>query len=376
VVQLRRAIEAVFDSWNGERARAYRAHHGLGHAGGTAVVVQAMVFGNMGRSSGTGVLFSRNPMTGADDPFGEWLHGGQGEDVVSGTADCEPVTALRRELPGVYDELMAAARTLEQLARDVQDIEFTVEEGKLWLLQTRAAKRSAQAAVRMAVQLRDEGLIDDAEALGPVTPAHLQTLLRPSLQPEIRLGAPLLARGVPTCPGVAAGRACTDVDAALDAADNDEDVILVRPSTSPDDVQGMLASRGIVTEVGGATSHAAVVSREIGRPTVVGCGPGVAATLDGKLITVDGTEGEVREGVLPLTSWSEDETLDLRALADIARRVSPLRAHTVGEYPELPQNSDTAVRDALAAGHTDVVSTSPLITMLTALRLTDQEGRQ
>lgn len=369
LVQLRGAIEAVFSSWNSPRAIAYRRHHGIDDLLGTAVVVQAMVFGNLGRDSGTGVLFSRNPMTGASDPFGEWLSGGQGEDVVSGTFDVDPIEALRAEQPAVYEQLMAVARTLEQLERDVQDIEFTVESGTLWLLQTRAAKRSAQAAVRLALQLRHEGLIDDPDVVRRVTTGHIETLLLPSLQPETRLGARLLANGLPACPGIASGTAYTDIDAALDAADEGEDVILVRTSTSPDDVHGMLAARGIVTEVGGATSHAAVVSREIGTPAVVGCGSGVAAALRGKSITVDGAEGEVREGILELTEWSEDDTPDLRELSDIARRLSPLRAHAAGDYISLGNNSEDAVRDAIAAGHTDVVSPTPLITMLTALQL-------
>jgi pyruvate, orthophosphate dikinase len=367
--QLRGAIEAVFASWNSPRAITYRNHHGLDELGGTAVVVQAMVFGNAEQNSGTGVLFSRNPMTGAHEPFGEWLPGGQGEDVVSGSVDCEPVSALRDEQPQVYAQLMDAASTLERLGADVQDIEFTVEEGTLWLLQTRAAKRSAQAAVRLALQFRAEGLIDDAETLRRVTPAQVRTLLLPSLQPETRLAAPLLASGLPACPGAVSGRAYTDVDAAIDAAEEDEDVILVRSSTSPDDVAGMLAARGIVTEIGGATSHAAVVSREIGRPTVVGCGPGVAGALNGRLITVDGTEGEVREGILELSAWSESDTPDLRTLAGIARAISPLRAHTAGAYPALA--NDAGVAEAIAAGHTDVVSPTPLLTMLTALRLVD-----
>jgi pyruvate,orthophosphate dikinase len=367
--QLHGAIEAVFASWNSPRASVYRRHRGLDDLGGTAVVVQAMVFGNGERDSGTGVLFSRNPMTGADEPFGEWLAGGQGEDVVSGKFDCEPISALRDQQPAVYHSLLGAARTLEQLSNDIQDIEYTVEEGTLWLLQTRVAKRSAQAAVRLALQLHREGLIDDAEALNRVTPAQVETLLLPSLQPEVRLAAPLLAKGLPACPGVVSGKAYSDVDEALDAAEEGEDVILVRSCTSPDDVQGMLAARGIVTEIGGATSHAAVVSREIGRPTVVGTGPGVVAALTGRLITVDGSEGEVREGILELNSWSENDSPDLRALTDLAQRVSPLRAHPTGEHPVLADASDFSVAEAIAAGHTDVVSPAPLITMLIAVRL-------
>ncbi|TAM65673.1 pyruvate, phosphate dikinase [Mycobacterium sp.] len=373
--QLRGAIEAVFASWNSSRAIKYRAHHGLDDSAGTAVIVQAMVFGNLASDSGTGVLFSRNPITGAKEPFGEWLANGQGEDVVSGTVDVQPVAALRDEQPAVYEQLMTAARSLEGLATDVQDIEFTVEEGKLWLLQTRTAKRSAQAAVRLSLQLRNEGLVDDAEALRRVTPTHIQALLEPSLQPETRLAANLLAKGLPACPGVVSGKAYSDVDEALDAADEGEDVILVRTATSPDDVQGMLAARGIVTEIGGATSHAAVVSREIGRPAVVGCGAGVVAALVGKLITVDGDQGEVREGVLERTAWSETDSPDLAELAEIARGISPIRAHTHGDYAALADPSPAAVADALAAGHTDVISPHPLITMLIALQLNeDRKG--
>jgi pyruvate, orthophosphate dikinase len=367
--QLREGIEAVFASWNSPRAVAYRAHYGLDDQAGTAVVVQAMVFGNHGANSGAGALFSRNPITGANEPFGEWLPGGQGDDVVSGLVDVEPITALREEQPAVYDELMAAARCLERLGSEVQEIEFTVEDGRLWLLQTRAAERSAQAAVRLALQLRHEGLIDDIETLRRVTPAHVETLLLPALQPETRLAAPLLAKGLPACPGVVSGKAYTDVDEALDAADRGERVILVRDHTRPEDVLGMLAARGIVTEVGGAASHAAVVSRELGRVAVVGCGRGVAAALAGRQITVDGDEGEVRDGNLTLSAWSENDTPELRELADAARRISPLRAHATGEYPRLDDPSEPEVRAAMDAGRTDVVATTPLIVMLTALRL-------
>lgn len=367
--QLRGAIGAVFRSWNSPRAIAYRKHHRLGDVGGTAVVVQAMVFGNMDTNSGTGVLFSSNPMTGDDRPFGEWLPGGQGEDVVSGTFDVEPVVALRDEQPDVYDELMSAARTLERLARDVQDIEFTVEQGKLWLLQTRTAKRSAQAAVRLALAMRNEGLIDDSEVLRRVERAHLDVLLQPALQPETRFAAGFLAKGLPACPGVASGTAYVDVDAAIDAAEGGEDVILVRCSTNPDDIQGMMAARGIVTEIGGATSHAAVVSRELHRPSIVGCGVGVAASLAGRQITIDGTEGEVREGILPLTAWSEADSPDLAKLGEIARRHSPLSAHLGGDYPALDDDTEAGVQAALDAGLTDVVSARPLVVMLTAVRL-------
>jgi pyruvate,orthophosphate dikinase len=318
--QLRGAIEAVFASWDGSRAVAYRKHHGFDGTGGTAVVIQAMVFGNLPHNSGTGVLFSRNPATGADDPMGEWLPAAQGEDVVSGTFDCLPIDALRTAQPTAFDELMSASAELERLSRDAQDIEFTVEESKLWLLQTRVAKRSPQAAVRLALSFRQAGFIDDDEALRRVSPDHVRLLLSPTVQPETRLAATVSARGLPASPGLASGTAYADIDAALDAADAGEDVILVRTSTSPDDVAGMLAAEAIVTDFGGATSHAAVVSRELGLPAVVGCGAGVAALLEGRTITVDGGTGEVYDGVLERTAWSEDDSPDLVELAAIARR--------------------------------------------------------
>jgi pyruvate,orthophosphate dikinase len=375
IVQLRAAIKAVFASWSSPRAVAYRVHHGLDDTAGTAVVVQAMVFGNLHRDSGTGVLFTRDPATGADEPMGEWLPGGQGEDVVSGTADCLPLAALRTEQPRVFDELMAAAAKLERLGRDVQDIEFTVEGGRLWLLQTRVAKRSPQAAVRLALKFCEAGLIDDAEALRRVTPDHVRALLSPSVQPETRLAATVLATGLPASPGVASGTAYTDVDVALAAADDDEDVILARTSTSPDDVAGMIAARAIVTELGGATSHAAVVSRELGLPAVVGCGAGVAAGLDGRTITVDGGAGEVYDGVLELTAWSEHDSPDLIALTAIAHRLSPLRAHATGSHRVLADTSEDAVHEIVAAGVTDVVCDTPLIAMLTAVRLAERGPR-
>ncbi|WP_156091921.1 pyruvate, phosphate dikinase [Mycobacterium ulcerans] len=369
--QLRAGIGAVFASWNSPRAIAYRNHYSLDDQGGTAVVVQAMVFGNRSADSGAGVLSSRNPITGASEPFGEWLPGGQGDDVVSGLLKVEPITALRDRLPKIYLELLDAARGLERLAAEVQEVEFTVESGKLWLLQTRSAERSAQAAVRLALQLRGAGLIDDGETLRRITPTHVETLLLPTLHPDERLAASLLAKGLPACPGVAAGLAYTDVDEALDAADRGEQVILVRDHTRPEDVSGMLAAQGIVTEIGGAASHAAVVSRELGRVAVVGCGDGVAASLAGKRITVDGYTGEVREGILAPSAWSEDDTPELRDLTTIALKISPLRAHASGDYPKLDDPSEAGVLTAMAAGYTDVVSDAPLITMLNALRVQD-----
>jgi pyruvate,orthophosphate dikinase len=370
-VQLRAAIGAVFASWMSPRAVAYRTHQGLPDGAGTAVVVQAMVFGNLPRASGTGVLFSRNPMTGDAEPFGEWLPGGQGEDVVSGTHDCLMLSDLAAAQPEVHAQLLDVAARLEALATDVQDIEFTVEEGRLWLLQTRIAKRSAQAAVRLALAMVDEGLIDERTSLARITPEHVRCLLLPGLQPEDRLAAPLLASGLAACPGVATGRVVADPDDAVDAASEGEDVVLVRSATSPDDVHGMLAAVAVVTEHGGPTSHAAVVSRELGRPAVVGCGVGTVPALVGQLVTVDGTAGEVRAGALPLVAWSESDDPALRRLAEYARRWSPLVAHAPASAPpHLPVLTATtahAVAGALSQGHPEVVADSPLLAMLHAL---------
>jgi pyruvate, orthophosphate dikinase len=320
--QLRGAIAAVLASWSSSRVGVYRTHHGLPRPDRVAILVQAMIFGNLDGDSGTGVLFTRDPVSGDPAPIGEWLPGAQGDDVVSGTVDCEPIAALARQMPRVYDELMDAGRSLERLAGDVQDIEFTVESGKLWLLQTRVAQRSAQAALRLALAFRDEGIIDDAEAVDRVTPTQLAALttVPTGLTAHGLREAPLLATGVAASPGVASGEVYTTSDAAVAAADDGRDVILVRPTTSPDDVAGMLAARGVVTETGGATSHAAIVARELGRPAVVGCGRGLSAALAGQLITVDGGAGEVRGGA-PTSAGSVSETPDLRRFAEILARV-------------------------------------------------------
>lgn len=313
--QLRGAVEAVFGSWSSSRAVAYRRHWGISEDGGTAVTVQRMVYGNLDERSGTGVLFTRNPHSGADEPLGEFLPRGQGEDVVSGQVDPLDLEALRELLPEVYDELLVAGRLLEAEACDVQDVEFTVERGRLFLLQTRNAKRSAMAAARFAVTLADEGLISTVEALGRVKPAHVESLLQPGVDPSSARTAVVLASGEPACPGVATGLAVRDSDEAVRRVSEGADVVLVRHSTSPDDIEGMIVAQGICTEVGGRTSHAAVVSRELGRPAVVGCGEGVVERLVGQVVTVDGGTGSVYAGALPLLVPSLHDHPDLVLLA-------------------------------------------------------------
>jgi pyruvate, orthophosphate dikinase len=321
--QLHAATAAVFASWFSARAVAYRAHHNLDDGAGTSVTVQAMVFGNLDDKSGTGVLFTRNPLTGDSAPYGEWLPRGQGEDVVSGRFDALPLTALQEQQPEIHDQLLRTATTLEQEGRDVQDIEYTVESGRLYLLQTRAAKRSPDAAVRIAVALHDEGVLTVDGALGHVSDAQVTALLRPRVSPEARATATVLARGEPACPGVGAGRAVTDVEQAEDLTDEGIDVVLVRPTTDPNDVSGMIVAKAVVTEIGGATSHAAVVSRELHTPCVVGCGPGTVAAMAGRDVTIDGTVGEIYDGILPLAPVGEDAMPELARMAAWARAKAP-----------------------------------------------------
>ena len=320
--QLRGAIHAVFGSWSSRRARAYRKHWGLTDDGGTAVIVQAMVFGNLGGDSGTGVLFTRDPLSGSRDSYGEWLPRGQGEDVVSGTHDPLPLSALRDQLPDAHGRLIDAAELLEREHGDVQDIEFTVERGSLYLLQTRAAKRSPLAAVRIAVDLVHEGVIDRDEALRRVSVDQVASVLAPRLSEAVTAEAQVVARGTPACPGVASGRAVPESDTAETASG---DCVLVRPTTSPEDVAGMIAATAVVTEKGGSTSHAAVVTRALGRPSVVGVGDGVAVALAGTELTVDGTSGVVYSGRLATEDVHTSEVPRLDELLDWARRASPVQ---------------------------------------------------
>jgi len=308
--QLHEAICAVFGSWMSRRAITYRRERGIPETGGTAVTVQAMVFGNLDDKSGTGVLFSRNPITGAPEPFGEYLPEGQGEDVVSGSHDPQPLEALPASL---REQLLDLATILEREGGDVQDIEFTVQSGKLWLLQTRAAKRTADAALRLAVQLEGEGLITRAEALARVTPEQVESLLGEHIDPSALKTATILARGTAASPGAATGVIVTDVDEAEDRASAGEKIILARQTTNPDDVHAMAVVAGIVTEVGGATSHAAVVSRELDVPCVVGCGIGTVTALDGKVVTLDASSGTLYDGGLAFVSIDQGNP-DLSAL--------------------------------------------------------------
>lgn len=317
--QVKAAIAAVFASWNSARAIAYRKDRELPETGGTAVTVQAMVFGNLDEKSGTGVLFSRNPFTGTAEPYGEWLPRGQGEDLVSGRFDPQPIDNLLQQIPTAHAELMAIAEKLERILEDVQDIEFTVQSGKLWLLQTRNAKRSAVAAVRLAVLLAKGGIINPSQAIARISPAQISLLQRPHIEPATRAAGELLASGIPASPGVASGIAVSDTEEAADRAMDGEDIILVRQTTSPDDVHAMIEVKGIATEIGGSTSHAAVVSRELDVACVVGCGSNTVTQLVGQTITLDADNGEIFAGNLPLISSDEEYDPDLAALHDWAK---------------------------------------------------------
>lgn len=357
--QLTAAIEAVFSSWNSRRAKRYRQHHGIPDTLGTAVTIQAMVFGNLDERSGTGVMFSRNPLTGEPEPYGEYLARAQGEDVVSGRYTPQPMSALATALPEVYAELLRAGRTLERENGDVQDIEFTVQQGRLYLLQTRAAKRAPAAAVCFAVDLVREGAIDEATALQRVTAEQVRVLLSPRLAAGEAARATVLATGVAACQGVGTGVVVTSADEAERRAAQGEAVILARPTTSPEDLHGMLASRAVITEQGGATSHAAVVSRALGVPCIVDCGAGVVTTLAGQTVTVDGGAAKVYAGALGVVTPSERDDARLTTLTAWARTQSPLQVLRKGEpepagildLDDCPDLGDTARVAARIVGH-------------------------
>lgn len=305
--QLHLAVRAVLDSWHSPRAKSYRSSRGIPDDGGTAVTVQAMVFGNLDDQSGTGVLFTRNPLSGDVEPYGEWLTRGQGEDVVSGRVDAQPLDTLAYKMPEVHRQLMTAATEMERHGRDVQDIEFTVESGRLWLLQSRSAKRSPQAALRCAVHLQREDVITTDEALERITVDQVRTLLVSQLDPAEVADTEPVASGKPACPGIATGVVVTDPDEAEDMADQGLDVVLARVTTDPNDVAAMLSSVAVLTELGGSTSHAAVVCREMAVPCIVGCGSGAVTALAGQTVTVDATNGTVYAGTITVLDPVSEE---------------------------------------------------------------------
>ncbi|MDI6845710.1 MAG: pyruvate, phosphate dikinase [Candidatus Saccharicenans sp.] len=309
--QLKLAIGAVFNSWNNPRAITYRRKYHIPDNLGTAVNIQQMVFGNFGPTSATGVGFTRNPATGEKEIYGEYLVNAQGEDVVAGIRTPSPLKNLEKEMPAVFKQLMAVVKKLEKHYRDVQDFEFTIQEGKLYMLQTRNGKRTGMAAVKIAVDLVEEGLITKEEAVLKVEPDALNQLLHPVFDLEEKARHPFLARGLAASPGAATGQIVFTAAEAVEWASQGKKVILVREETSPDDIHGMSVSQGILTATGGMTSHAAVVGRQMGKPAVVGCGAikvheeEKCFYIDGRKfsqgdwISIDGSTGEVLEGQIP-----------------------------------------------------------------------------
>jgi pyruvate,orthophosphate dikinase len=333
--QLELATAAVFKSWMGKRAVDYRRATKISDDLGTAVNIVTMVFGNMGFDSGTGVAFTRNPASGEKLMYGDYLLNAQGEDVVAGIRNTEPIANLVNKMPVVYKQFMEITSRLEKHYKDMQDVEFTIERGKLWMLQTRNGKRTAQAAVTIAVEMANEGLINREEAVRRITPENVDALLHPQFNLEAKNAAEkegrAVARGVNASPGAAVGQVYFDADTAEKKGKEDkQEVIMVRPFTKPDDVHGMLAARGILTSEGGATSHAAVVARQFGIPCVVGAS-GVKIDLEkrtmtmgnrvvseGEWISVDGTTGEVFLGKIQTSAPALEEQTDLLTLLNWA----------------------------------------------------------
>jgi pyruvate,orthophosphate dikinase len=340
--QLELATKAVFESWNGKRAIAYRNKEGISHDLGTAVNIVTMVFGNMGNDSGTGVAFTRNPSTGDKTMMGDYLLNAQGEDVVAGIRNADPIQHLQSQMPKVYKQFMDITGKLEKHYKDMQDVEFTIERGKLWMLQTRNGKRTAKSAVKIAVDMANEGLITKEQAVLRVTPENVDALLHPQFDDEAMSNAEkngtFFAKGVNASPGAAVGQVYFDADTAEKMAKEEkQDVIMVRPFTKPDDVHGMIASQGVLTSEGGATSHAAVVARQFGIPCVVGASAikinlekramtvGETAIKEGEWISVDGTTGKVFVGKMPTMSPSLEQQTELLTLLTWADEISARR---------------------------------------------------
>jgi pyruvate,orthophosphate dikinase len=340
--QLRYAIEAVFKSWNGRRARDYRRLEGIPDDLGTAVNVQTMVFGNKGEDSGTGVAFTRNPSSGENKGYGDFLTNAQGEDVVAGIRITEPLDAMAEEFPACHKQLLEVMALLEGHYRDMCDIEFTIEQGRLFILQTRVGKRTAAAALRMAVEMEAEGLIDRREAVKRVQPAQLDQLLHPQFDPKAKYT--VLAKGLNASPGAAVGKVYFTADEAEARASGGERVILVRPETSPDDLHGMIAAEGILTSRGGLVSHAAVVARGMGKPAICGADAlkidlkakqfAVDGTTvrEGDVISISGTSGEIVVGEVPVVT--PEPTGHFATILGWADELRTLRVRTNADLPE------------------------------------------
>ena len=348
--QLRLAVSAVFTSWSGDRAVVYRNRYKIPHDLGTAVTVQSMVFGNMGEDSGTGVAFTRNPATGEKVLYGEYLGNAQGEDVVAGIRTPTPIVKLKEVLPDVAKQLGEIAEILEDHYRDVQDIEFTVEKGKLYILQTRNAQRTGEAAAKIALDMVDKGKISQDEAIMRIQPDHVVQLLLPFFDPKAKEDAiaqgKLLTKGVPASPGAAYGKVVFDADRASELGNKGEKIILVRPGTAPEDLHGIIAAQGLLTSRGGITSHAAVVARGMGKPTVVGTESieidlkkremkvGGLIIPEGEGISIDGATGEVFIGEINAIGPSVQDNRELSKILEWADERSRLAVWANADNPK------------------------------------------
>lgn len=351
VDQMMMAIEAVFGSWNNDRARVYRNYNDIPHDLGTGVNIQSMVFGNMGNTSGTGVAFTRNPSTGEDLLFGEFLINAQGEDVVAGIRTPQKIDELKDALPEVYDQFIDVSNTLEKHYRDMQDIEFTVERGKLYMLQTRTGKRTAFAAIKIAVDMVEKGILTKEEALLRVLPNQLDQLLHPMFSPDALKNAAPIAKGLPASPGAASGKIYFHSEDVARQVEKGIDCILVRTETSPEDIEGMVAANGILTARGGMTSHAAVVARGMGKCCVAGCSEiyvdedekyfqaGDTVYKEGDWISLDGNTGTLYSGKLDTIEVAL--TGDFALLLTWADEVKKLGVRT---NADTPKDAETAVK--------------------------------
>ncbi len=348
--QLIESVKAVFRSWNNPRANVYRRMNDIPSSWGTAVNVQAMVFGNMGNTSGTGVAFTRNPSTGEKKLYGEYLMNAQGEDVVAGIRTPQPISALEKENPAVYNQFVDIATKLEQHYRDMQDMEFTIENGKLYMLQTRNGKRTAAAALKIAVDLVAEGMLTKEEAILKVEPKQLDSLLHPQFNPDALKKATAVAKGLPASPGAACGQVYFTAETAVAAAQSGQKVVLVRLETSPEDIEGMDASEGILTVRGGMTSHAAVVARGMGTCCVAGCGDikidedaklftvGGLTIKEGDFISIDGSTGNIYgEAVETMNAVMTDDFNKFMGWADAIRTLQ------VRTNADTPKDAETAL---------------------------------
>jgi pyruvate,orthophosphate dikinase len=400
--QLWGGIGAVFTSWNGRRAVAYRRIEGIPDTWGTAVNVQSMVFGNRGEDSATGVAFTRNPATGDRTFYGEWLTNAQGEDVVAGIRTPLPLNennknpetahlpSLQKMMPGLYRQLVSIRNRLEKHYRDMQDIEFTIESGKLYMLQTRVGKRNGLAAVKMAVDMCREGLITKEEAILRVKPSQLDELLHPMVDPLAQKRAQELARGLPAGPGGASGKIVLTADRAEESAKRGEKVILVRSETSPEDVHGMHAAQGILTAKGGMTSHAALVARGWGKCCIVGCtaldidtekgtvSVGQTVLKEGDVITLNGTLGKVYLGELPLLPADPEKNKPYKILMRWADRMRYLKVRTNADRPQDAKQARDYGAEGIGLTRTEHMFFGPdrIVAMREMILASDVEGRK